>query len=153
MAKNFTVSRAIEIAAPPERILPLLTDFREWRTWSPWEKTDANLEREYTGPTSGVGAVYSWKGGGQAGAGRMEVLEVDGSHVAIDQRFRAPVQAHNRIDFQLTPAGDRTRVEWTMTGPQNVAMLLMSVFWKMDKMVGPDFEKGLATLKTVAESR
>lgn len=153
MAKNFTVSRSIEIAAPPQRILPLLTDFREWRTWSPWERTDANLQREYGGPESGVGATYSWQGNSQAGAGRMEVLEVDDSHVAIDQRFRAPIQAHNRIEFRLTPVADKTKVEWTMTGPQNLVMRLMSVFWKMDKMVGPDFEKGLATLKTVAESR
>lgn len=153
MAKNFRVSRSTEIAAPAERILPLLTDFREWRKWSPWEEADPKLERTYEGPASGVGAIYSWQGNSQAGAGRMEVLEADNSHVAIDQRFRAPMQAHNRIEFQLTPAAGKTVVEWVMTGPQNLVMRIMSVFWKMEKMVGPDFEKGLAKLKTVAETR
>lgn len=152
MAKNFHVSRSIEIAAPPERIVPLLVDFHEWRKWSPWEESDPNLERDYSGASSGVGATYAWRGNSQAGAGRMEVLEVDDSHVGVDLHFSAPMRAHNRIDFNLAPAGDRTRVEWVMTGPQNFVMRLMSVFWKMDKMVGPDFEKGLATLKTVAES-
>ena len=152
MAKNFRVSRSTEIAAPPERIIPLLTDFREWRKWSPWEETDPKLQRTYEGPGSGVGAVYAWHGNSQAGAGRMEVLDVGDSHVAIDQRFRAPMQAHNRIDFELTPVGDKTTVEWVMTGPQNLVMRLMSLFWKMEKMVGPDFEKGLAKLKTVAET-
>jgi hypothetical protein len=152
MAKNFHVSRSIEIAAPPERILPLLVDFHEWRKWSPWEETDPNLERDYSGAPSGVGATYAWKGNSQAGAGRMEVLEVDDSHVGIDLQFRAPMQAHNHIDFNLTPIGDKTGVEWVMTGPQNFVMRLMSAFWKMDKMVGPDFDKGLARLKTAAES-
>lgn len=153
MAKDFHVSRSTEIAAPPERIIPFLTDFREWRKWSPWEETDPNLQRTYEGPASGVGAVYSWHGNSQAGAGRMEVLEVDDSHVGIDLRFRAPMQAHNRIDFKLTPAVNQTRVEWIMTGPQNLVMRLMSVFWKMEKMVAPDFEKGLAKLKSTVESR
>lgn len=156
MAKNFRVSRSIDIAAPRERIVPLLVDFHEWRKWSPWEETDPNLERDYSGAPSGVGAIYAWKGNSQAGSGRMEVLEVDGSHVGVDLHFSAPMRAHNRIDFTLAPAGDgsdATRVEWVMTGPQNLVMRLMSVFWKMEKMVGPDFEKGLARLKTAAESR
>jgi hypothetical protein len=156
MAKDFRVSRSTEIAAPPERILPLLVDFHEWRKWSPWEESDPNLERNYSGPTSGVGAIYTWKGNSQAGAGRMEVLEVDDSHVGVDLNFSAPMRAHNRIDFNLTPAGDgtdKTRAEWVMTGPQNLVMRLMSVFWKMEKMVGPDFEKGLSRLKAAAEGR
>ena len=155
MAKEFHVSRAIDIAAPPERIHALVNDFRAWRSWSPWEGLDPSMDRAYTGADSGVGAVYAWKGNRQAGEGRMEIVESEPLHVGVDLLFAAPMRAHNRVDFALTPAagGSATRVEWAMTGPQNVVMRLMSAFWKMDKMVGPDLEKGLSTLKATAEGR
>ena len=153
MAKEFHITRSIEIAAPVGRILPLITDLRAWQGWSPWEGLDPNLERTYGGPDHGVGQTYAWKGNSQAGSGRMEILEVSDRHVGIDLLFSAPMRAHNRIVFTLTPSpgGATTGVEWAMTGPQNLVMRLMSAFWKMEKMVGPDLEKGLARLKATAE--
>ena len=82
----------------------------------------------------------------------MEIVESEPRHVAVDLLFAAPMKAHNRVDFTLTPAGDSTQVEWAMTGPQNLVMRLMSKVWSMEKLVGPDFEKGLAQLKRTAES-
>ncbi len=152
MAKEFSVSRSIEITAPVERITPLITDLHEWRRWSPWEDLDPDMERTYQGPRSGVGAIYAWRGNSKAGSGRMEILEAVDTHVGIDLLFQAPMQAHNRIDFTLVPHGTTTRVEWLMTGPQNVVMRLMSRFWSMEKMIAPDFERGLKKLKQVAES-
>lgn len=153
MAKEFRVSRAIDIAAPAERILALVNDFRAWREWSPWEDLDPSMDRAYSGAATGVGAVYAWKGYRQAGEGRMEIVDSEPRHVGVDLLFAAPMRANNRVDFALTPAADgsSTHVEWAMTGPLNVVMRLMSAFWKMDKMVGPDFEKGLARLKAAAE--
>lgn len=151
MAKEFSISRSIEVAAPVERITPLIANLHEWRRWSPWEDLDPNLERTYQGPDSGVGAIYAWRGNSKAGSGRMEVIEAVDTHVAVDLLFQSPMQAHNRVDFTLVPHGDTTRVEWLMTGPQNVVMRLMSKIWKMDKMLGPDLEKGLRQLKLVAE--
>lgn len=152
MAKEFRISRSTTIAAPPERILPLLTDLRAWQKWSPWEGLDPLLERTYTGADSGVGAIYAWRGNSKAGQGRMEVLETAANRVGIDLLFAAPMQAHNRVDFELTPTEGGTRVEWIMTGPQNLVMRLMSKFYSMDKMIGPDLEKGLLQLKAAAES-
>jgi uncharacterized protein YndB with AHSA1/START domain len=152
MAKEFSVSRSITIAAPPERILPFVTNLREWQQWSPWEGIDTNLERTYAGPESGVGATYAWQGNSKAGAGRMEVVEAQPQHVGIDLLFSAPMRAHNRVDVTLSPAAPGTEVEFRMTGPQNFVMRLMSKVWSMEKMIGPDFEKGLRQLKQVAES-
>jgi carbon monoxide dehydrogenase subunit G len=152
MPKQFSISRSIEIAVPPERITPLLTDLRAWQRWSPWEQLDPHLERTYTGATTGVGAIYAWRGNSKAGSGRMEVLEAVDTHVAIDLLFSAPMQAHNRVDFTLVPHGETTRVEWLMTGPQNLVMRLMGKVFSMEKMLGPDLERGLKQLKQVAES-
>jgi len=150
--KSFHISRETTIAAPPERIHALVNDFHEWQAWSPWEGLDPAMERTYAGPATGVGAVYAWRGNSKAGEGRMEILESEPQHIAVDLLFAAPMKAHNRVDFTLTPDGDRTRVEWAMTGPQNLVMRLMSKVWSMEKLIGPDFEKGLAQLKRTAEN-
>ncbi len=152
MAKEFRVSRSIDVAAPAARIHALIDDLHAWRKWSPWEDLDPQMERSYAGADSGVGAIYAWRGNGKAGEGRMEIVESDPRHVGIDLLFAAPMKAHNRIDLTLSPVdGGETQVEWTMTGPQNFVMRLMSKFWSMEKMIAPDFEKGLSQLKAAAE--
>ena len=150
--KTFRVSRETTVAAPPERVHALINDLHEWQKWSPWEGLDPAMDRAYAGPSSGVGATYAWKGNRQAGEGRMEITGSDPEHVGVDLLFAAPMKAHNQVDFTLTPTGDGTRVEWAMSGPLNFVMRMMSRFWSMDKMVGRDFEKGLAQLKSVAET-
>ncbi|NUO90928.1 MAG: SRPBCC family protein [Dermatophilaceae bacterium] len=150
--KSFLITRETTIAAPPERIHALLDDFHEWQKWSPWEGLDPAMDRTYAGAGSGVGAVYAWKGNSKAGEGRMEILESEKRHVGVDLLFAAPMKAHNRVDFTLTPVADGTRVQWAMTGPQNVVMRIMSRFWSMEKLVGPDMDKGLAQLKRAAET-
>ena len=152
MAKEFRISRSTTIAAPPERILPLITTLREWQKWSPWEGLDPNLERKYAGPESGTGATSAWRGNSKAGQGRMEIVDVGADRVGIDLVFAAPMKAHNRVDFELTPAPAGTQVDWVMTGPQNLVMRLISTFYSMEKMIGPDLEKGLRQLKQAAES-
>jgi uncharacterized protein YndB with AHSA1/START domain len=152
MAKDFHISRSTQIAAPAERVHALINDFHEWQKWSPWEGRDPQMERTYAGPESGVGATYAWRGNSQAGQGRMEIVESEPNHVAIDLVFAAPMRATNRIDFTLTPGADSTGVEWAMTGPQNIVMRVMGRFFSMEKMVGPDFQKGLAQLRSVAET-
>ena len=151
---QFHLSRETTIAASPERIHALLDDFHEWKAWSPWEGLDARLQRTYDGPTSGVGAVYAWKGNPKAGEGRMEILESEPHRVGVDLLFSAPMKAHNRVDFTLTPVEDgrATHLAWVMTGPQNLVMRLMSKVYSLEKLLGPDLERGLAQLKTVAES-
>jgi hypothetical protein len=142
--------RSTVINAPPERILPHIVDFRKWQPWSPWEKMDADLKRSYSGATSGVGAKYAWAGK-KAGEGTMEVIEAANSGVKIDLRFIKPWKAECIAHFHFTPQTGGTSVRWTMDGPNNFMGKLFSVFMNMDKMIGKDFESGLAGLKTEAE--
>ena len=150
--KTFHVSRETTVAAPPERLHDLINDFHEWQKWSPWEGLDPAMDRAYAGPASGVGATYAWKGNRQAGEGRMEIIESEPQRIGVDLLFAAPMKAHNRVDFTLTPTADGTKVTWAMSGPQNIVMRVMSKFWSMEKMIGPDFEKGLGQLKRAAET-
>jgi hypothetical protein len=148
----FRLERSALIAAPPAKIVPLIDDFHAWGQWSPWEKIDPSMTRTFEGPERGVGAVYGWSGNGKAGSGRMEILESGPSKVVIKLDFLKPFEAHNTAIFVLEPQGDATRVVWSMEGPQPFVAKLMSLVFNMEKMVGPDFEKGLADLKRAAEA-
>jgi hypothetical protein len=148
---TFKVERAATIKAPPERILALIDDFRRWTVWSPWERLDPALKRSYSGPTSGPGAVYAWQGNSKVGQGRMEVLASSPSATKIKLDFIKPFEAHNIADFTLVPQGDSTTVSWAMHGPNSYLAKLMHLFFDMDKLVGGDFERGLANLKAAAE--
>ncbi|HEX4944325.1 MAG TPA: SRPBCC family protein [Usitatibacteraceae bacterium] len=150
---TFRVQRSASIKAPPEKIFPLLTDFRNWAAWSPWEKRDPALRRTYAGPASGTGASYAWEGNKDVGSGRMEIAEAaPPSEVRIKIDFAQPFEAHNIVEFRLTPEGEATRIAWAMHGPQTFPGKLMSVFFSIDNMIGRDFEAGLASLKSVAEN-
>jgi hypothetical protein len=143
--------RSIAINAAPSAILPHITDFRKWSDWSPWEKLDPGMKREFSGAQSGAGAKYCWSGNGKAGEGSMELLGASDDGVQIDLRFVRPFRNECTTWFRMAPQGVGTKVTWTMDGPNTFMGKLMGTFINMDKMVGKDFETGLADLKTLAE--
>lgn len=148
---SFQVQRSIAINAPPERIQPLIADFKAWGAWSPWEKKDPAMKRSFSGAESGVGARYAWDGDKNVGRGSMEIVEAAPSKVALKLDFIAPFKAHNEVAFILQPRGQATDVVWTMTGPTPFFGKIIHVFMNMDRVVGGDFEAGLAAMKAAAE--
>jgi uncharacterized protein YndB with AHSA1/START domain len=149
---GFRIERATSIKASPDKIFALINDFRNWRAWSPWERMDPNLRRSYSGAERGEGAVYEWEGNSKVGKGRMEIVEAPPpSRVAIKLDFLKPFEAHNTAEFTLVPRGDATEVTWAMHGPNLFIGKVMGVFMSMDRMIGKDFEAGLANLKAAAE--
>ena len=148
---NFSVQRSASIKAPPEKISGVLSDFRGWQAWSPFEKMDPAMQRNFSGAEKGKGAVYAWSGNGQAGAGRMEITEASASRVALNLDFTKPMEGHNKVVFTLAPKGDATEVTWAMNGPLPYISKVIQVFCDMDAMIGQYFETGLANLKALAE--
>lgn len=149
---DFAYTRSSVIAAPAPVIHAHIDDFHKWKAWSPWEKLDPEMKRSYEGPASGVGAVYGWESG-KAGVGRMEIVESDpASKEVIKLDFIKPFPANNLAVFAFTPEGGGTKVTWTMSGKQPFMSKLMGTFFNMDKMIGKDFEAGLASLKALAEA-
>lgn len=152
MADSYTVERTTIIHAPAEEVYAQIVDFRNWRSWSPWDDRDPNMKRSYSGADSGVGAGYAWAGNRKAGEGQMEITDaVEPSSVQIALDFLKPFKSSSTTSFSLKPQGDATEVTWTMAGPMTLMARVMGVFKSMDKMVGPDFEKGLAQLKGATE--
>jgi uncharacterized protein YndB with AHSA1/START domain len=146
------VQRATTVKAPAEKIFPLINDFHQWRTWSPYEHKDPAMKRTYSGAESGKGAVYAWDGDKNVGSGRMEILETAApTRIVIKLDFFKPFEGHNTAEFTMLPQGDGTNLTWTMYGPANFMSKLMQVFMNLDNMIGKDFEAGLANLKKLTE--
>jgi uncharacterized protein YndB with AHSA1/START domain len=152
---SFSMQRSTTIAAPPEKVFALINDLKGFNTWNPFvlKYPESKLAYEGSG-TAGVGAAYTWKGE-QAGSGRMEIVEsLAPTRVVATLAFTAPMVTTNRVEFTLVPQAAPTagtQVTWTMSGPMPFLSKLVSVFMSFDRMVGPDFEAGLAQLKALAE--
>jgi uncharacterized protein YndB with AHSA1/START domain len=134
---EFRVERSIVINAPAEKIFPLMNDMRAFSTWSPYEKLDPAMKRNYSGPANGVGAAYEWEGDKHVGHGRMEITHVTPPTSVV-----------------IKPEGpqkEMTTVTWAMFGPAPYMSKVMSLFFSMDSMVGTQFEEGLENLKQLAE--
>jgi uncharacterized protein YndB with AHSA1/START domain len=149
---TFRVERAVSIKAPPEKLFALINDLKGWAGWSPWEKKDPAMKRTFGTVTRGKGATYGWDGNKDVGQGSMEIIEsIPSSKIGIKLDFLKPFEAHNLVQFTLTPKGETTEVTWAMQGPVPYFAKIIHIFFDMDSMVGKDFEAGLANLKSAAE--
>lgn len=150
---TFHVQRAMNMKAPPEKVFPLINDLHSHGSWSPWEKMDAAMKKTLSGAPNGKGAVYEWQGNSQVGAGRIEITDsVPSTKVTMKLDMFTPFEAHNVVEFTLDTAYDSTEVTWAMHGPQPYMMKVLSVFMDCDKMVGKNFETGLANMKALVET-
>jgi uncharacterized protein YndB with AHSA1/START domain len=149
---TFAFARTATINAPPERIYPLINDPRVFNTWNPFVLKDPATKFNFRGPAQGKGAITEWAGNRHAGKGTVEVIDaVPPSRIVMRLDMIKPMEARNRVEFTLVPKGDATDVTWAMSGPQPLMAKVMTMFIDCDKMVGGEFEKGLAELKARVE--
>lgn len=149
---TYVVERTATINATPDKVAALVNDFHNWNKWSPWAQLDPSMRVTYAGSPSGPGAIYEWKGNSKVGSGRMQIVSVMPTKTTIKLDFLEPFASHSTANFLIEPEGTGTRVTWVMDGPMTYFPgKLMCVFTNMDKMIGPDFDKGLANLKSAAE--
>lgn len=149
---GFTVARSATIAAPPAVVFAQVNDLQKWQAWSPWAKLDPAAKMTFEGPAGGAGASYTWSGNSKVGEGTMTITESRPDElVRFKLDFRKPFAATNSAEFLFKPEGGQTVVTWSMSGSRNLMFKAVGLFRSCDKMIGPDFEKGLASLKDVAE--
>jgi hypothetical protein len=150
---GYRVSRSATIAAPAPMVFAQVNDFHRWTAWSPWEKIDPAMKRTYEGPPAGVGASYTWVGSGEVGEGRMTIVESRPSDlIQVKLEFVKPFAGTSVAEFSFKPDGERTLVTWSMTGDKNFIAKAIHLVMSMDRMIGDQFDKGLAAMKTVAEA-
>ena len=147
---TFRVERSTTIKAPPTAIYAILSDFRQSECWSPWEKKDLHMKKSFSGPASGQGAIHEWDGNNNVGQGREEIVDVvPNAKIVIQLDFFRPFKGRNMAEFLLEPTGDSTTLRWVIYGPMNFIVRVLC--FNMDKMIGKDFEAGLASLKAHLE--
>jgi hypothetical protein len=150
---DFRVTRSITIPAPAAVVFAQVNDLHKWEAWNPWGKLDPACKMTYEGPQAGTGAGYTWAGNNKIGEGRMTITESRSNElIRFNLEFLKPFKANNTAEFNFTSDGDQTTVSWSMAGKRNFMFKAVGLFMDCDKMVGGDFEKGLADLKSVAEA-
>ena len=150
---DFRVTRSATFTAPPQAVFPHVDNLKKWDAWSPWAKLDPNAKNNFEGPESGSGAAMSWAGNNEVGEGKMTITESRPHElVRFHLVFFKPMAGESDAEFIFKPAGAQTTVTWTMTGKNNFIGKAMCLFMNMDKMVGGQFEQGLASLKTIVEA-
>lgn len=150
----FRIERTHSITASPEVIFPFINDLHRFNSWNPFAQMDPTLKITYSGPDSGQGAAYTWVGTGKAGAGRMEIAESSpSSRVSMRLTFTKPFTANNMAEFTITADGPTSRVTWAMTGRNTYVQNAMGTLFNMDKMVGSEFDQGLANLAALAQQQ
>ena len=148
----FRVARSTIIAAPADVVFAQLNDFHRWLAWSPYEKIDPAMTRSFEGPGAGVGAVYQYAGDRKVGKGRLTLIESQPNRrVAIRAEFLEPFVATNLIELTLEPRAEGVAVTWAMSGNNTFIFKAFSLLVNVDRMVGGEFERGLADLKRVSE--
>lgn len=150
---EFRVSRSLNISAPADVIFSNVNNLHQWKAWSPWASLDPNAKESFEGPDAGVGAIMKWAGNYKVGEGSMTITESQPNEVIkFKLDFLKPMQATNTSEFALTPESQSTSVTWTMHGTNNFIGKAMSLIFNCEKMIGSQFEKGLANLKVIAET-
>jgi uncharacterized protein YndB with AHSA1/START domain len=150
---HFAIQRSLEIQAPPAAVYAQIQDLHAWEAWSPWATADPRMKQSYSGAPAGVGAISSWDGP-EAGKGQMTITAVKPDReVDIELQFFAPMEATNTVVFTLVPTAGGTNVTWRMEGDNDFFGKAFDLFVDLDQMVGADFERGLAAMKSVVEGR
>lgn len=149
---EYTVTRTGTIDAPPSEVFPHVNDLSKWQAWSPWAERDPNAKEWYSGPDAGEGAVAHWDGNDEVGAGSMTITQSKPDElIELELTFIRPMEGTADVEFNFSPQGDGTEVAWHMHGENNLMGKMMCLFMDLDKMIGDDYEEGLANLKRVVE--
>jgi Polyketide cyclase / dehydrase and lipid transport len=152
-SSTYHVERSTTINAPASVVFAQVNDFHNWNAWSPWAKMDPAMKQTFEGAPAGNGAVYTWTGNSEVGEGRMTITDSHPSDlINIKLEFIRPFAATSATVFTFKPNGNQTVVTWGMTGDKNFIAKAFHLVMNIDKMVGGDFEKGLAQMKAVAEA-
>ncbi len=151
---TFRIERSASIVAPPDVVFGLVNDFHQWQAWSPWAKLDPNAKNSFEGPESGTGAVFKWAGNAEVGEGSMTLTDSQPHQkISIRLDFVKPFEDTSIAEFTFKPDGNQTVVTWSMFGENNFISKAFCLFMDMDKMVGGQFEQGLAAMKAAAEAQ
>ncbi len=152
-SSHFEITREMQMNASADRIFPYINNSRKANDWMPWKDSDPKVQMSYSGPEEGVGSISTWDSEGQMGTGKAEVVEsIPNKSVKTQLTYTKPMEMSQLAEISLAPQANGTVVRWTVTGENTFIGRFVCMFMNMDKMVGGEFEKGLAKLKGMVEA-
>lgn len=153
LAPDVYFERTVTVAAPAPAVFQQVNNLRKWDDWSPWAKLDPNSKAEFAGPEAGAGATMMWSGNDKVGEGKMTVVESRPTEkITIRVDFMKPFEGTGKSEFYFKPAGNQTQVIWGMSGESGFIARAMCLILNMRKEMETTMDKGLASMKQVAEA-
>jgi len=152
LPRQVHVERQIVIDAPRATVFALVDGYKMFNKWSPWADIDPNAKYQTEGPEFGVGAKQSWVGDPKTvGSGSQEIIEAE-PVARVKSRLEFGENPPATAEFVLAPEGSGTQVTWSFESDMGAGPVGRWFGLMMDRFIGPDYEKGLANLKKLAES-
>lgn len=146
------VERSMRISASPSTVYGIVSGFRRFNEWSPWYGLDPKASYTYSGPTTGVGARMAWSSADpKVGSGSQEILAVEPDR-QVTIRLAFGGQGPSQATIKIVPEGSGSRVTWSFDASFEGRYFDRYLGLLFDRFIGPDYEKGLAKLKALAEA-
>ena len=149
ISPTYRVERTATINAPAAKIYPLIAAPKNWPQWTVWNRREPDLKMAFSGAPSGKGAKWAWEG--KDGKGEMEFTDAEADRLVRYRLAFPDMGMASTGALTLVPAGNATKISWTNEGDMGWNLMGRWFVPFMDRMMGPDFEAGLANLKTLAE--
>jgi hypothetical protein len=146
LPSGYSAQRSVTINAPVEKVYPLVANVKEWKRWTVWNQRDPSMTITYGGPESGVGAKWDWKSKSEGNGGMVFTAAEANKKIGYSLTMEGMSPAPGHVSFE--PTGNGTKV----SGDAGMNPMFRWFGFFMDRLVGPDFEAGLANLKKLAES-
>ena len=145
------VERQIKISRSKSLIQKRLCDFYYFHDkWSPWTEKDPAMITSFKGNAGEAGHLYTWSGNKEVNEGEMELLAIKEDSVLL--RINFDKRQDSKLYFILKESDAETEVTWGLLMDIGFFGRAPMLFINMDKMIGPDFEKGLSNLKGYLEA-
>jgi hypothetical protein len=151
---KYAVEREITINKPKQEVYDYVKYLKNQNNYSVWAQMDPAMKKEFSGKDGTVGFISAWDSQNpDVGKGEQKIIKIaDGERIDYELHFIKPFESTDYAYMTTEAVSDnQTRVKWGFNGEMKYPMNLMLIFMDMEKMLAPDLEKGLSSLKAIME--
>ena len=151
--KNIDLSKELKMDAKPAHVYNLISDLKNWETWSSWNLNDTAMVISYPAATTGVGGYNTWidKNGG----GKQEIIELEKNKRMKTKLTFKDWDGNSYGNFDISEDGGKTHVKWSMSGDEDFSFLQrgMIMLMGMKGDIKKNYAESLQNIKAIVEPR
>lgn len=149
---SVTVERSTVIKADAPTVFTYVNSLETFHGWSPWADLDPDMQVEFSGPKAGVGARMSWSSEvPDVGQGAQEII-VSEPDKRVVTALEFDGKKGGEAEFKLVPQDSATHLTWRFHADFGANPLQRYFGLIIDKMLGEQYDTGLAKLRQQVES-